>query len=606
MRNVVVGLVILMLLFGAYEVVTNMGVLRSDPYCIDGHVGAVDASIASSRLLTLNGPWTFHPGTFIDPAEPPEGGRIITVPGPWEAGLTHGSYHLRLFGVTPGNYAFLFDTVYTAYEVYVDGSKIIEVGKISGRPEGSIARFIDMVGQFEVESTRPIDVVVLVSNHYHPMGGIGIAPVLGRSASVMRLFGLMVGTSAGLVVLFLVCALIMLFFHGSMNPDKNIILFALFCIALALKVAASNSLFTLLIPVFPISIVSKVEYVTIPIAALAFMHYAIGTYGMRIVIWVRHIFQSLSMVYILLIIAAPISFYYPLLTPYTVVMAMMLAYLLVLMIIDRFKAHKIPVLVSISAFVMLLSVAMQILYFEHWVTSLYLNQIAAFGMSFFVLANFHVFSLRFLHAKQDALAAADLLEEKVRERTLQLNELNSLLSWNASHDELTKLLNRNELIRTYMGRPYATPFSAAYLDLDNFKMINDRFSHSAGDIVLRLLGEHLRTNARSTDILFRVGGDEFVILLPGTGQEGCEAFAARLFKDLEEFCSEIAQRMEQELAIGIELIDECQVTVSMGLAFQEQGRVDLDALVERADELLMGAKSKGKARYMIGPFNTDT
>lgn len=599
MRNVVIALVVLILLFGAYEVVTNMGVLRSEPDAVEGVPGAVDASGASGRLLILNGCWSFFPDEFIDPADPPDGGASVKVPGPWDKDLSHGSYLLRLHGLEPGRYALFFDTVYTAHEVYVDGSKLIGSGKISKTAQGSVARFTDQVGQFEITGARPVDLVVLVSNHYHPVGGIGIAPVLGPSEAIMRLYGLMVGTSTGLVVLFLVAALVMLFFHGKLNKDRNIVLFALFCIALALKVAASNSLFTLLMPNFPIAIVSKVEYVTIPVAALSFMYYAMGAHGMHISLWVRQVFQSLSIVYILLIIAAPIAFYYPLLTPYTVVMALMLAYLLALMLMDRFTERKIPPLISVSAIVMLISVAMQLFFFESRVTSLNLNQIAAYGMGFFVLANFHVFSLRFLHAKQEVLAAADLLDEKVKERTRQLHEANERLSWRASHDELTNLYNRNELIRSYMGRPYATPFCAAYLDVDNFKSINDRFSHASGDIVLKMLGEHLRTNARSSDILFRVGGDEFVMLLPSTAHQGAEAFALRLFEDLDGFCIELGRRMEQELGITFGRSDVCRVTVSMGIAVQETGTVDLDALIERADELLLKAKSGGKNRFLI-------
>lgn len=600
MRNAVVGLGILLLVIGSYVVLTNMGLSHAEVADPVGSVSELDIRGYEGRPMILDGPWNFFPDTFIDPADVPTSGyETLSVPGSWDGGISHGSYHVRLKGVEQGRHALWIDTVYTAYELYVDGRFLAGSGRISADGVGSVAQFSDNLCQFDVTGEDAVDIVLLVSNHYHPRGGIGIAPIFGAAPSVSRLYWISTSTSVALVVLFLVCAVIILFFHGRLNPDRSIIMFSIFCIALAVKVASSNTLFTLYFPHIPIGLVSKFEYITIPIAAMAYLKYAQDVYALRISTWVNLIFQSLSYGYVLLILVAPISFYNPLLTPYTIMMVLMMALLLVLLLLGKFLWNKVSGMIVLSAVVMLLSLALQTYFYDHGTVNIYLNQVAALGTAFFVLANFEAFSYRFLLANQAAQNAADVLEEKVSQRTKELHEANDRLIWSASHDALTSLLNRNELIRTYMGRAYGPPFATAYMDLDNFKMINDHFTHNAGDIVLRLFGEHLQGHVRATDTIFRVGGDEFVILLPDTDLSGAHAFAERMFVSLEDFCIKTLQQLAKEMEFIQEADAPCTLTVSMGVAVQESGRINLDTLIQRSDELLLRSKSDGKDRYLI-------
>ena len=95
-----------------------------------------------------------------------------------------------------------------------------------------------------------------------------------------------------------------------------------------------------------------------------------------------------------------------------------------------------------------------------------------------------------------------------------------LLDHDASHDSLTGLLNRRsyELLLSQAvsrARRYGWPFALVLLDLDNFKVVNDRFGHAAGDDALRAVGTELRASLRSGDVAARVGGDEFALLVVG-------------------------------------------------------------------------------------------
>ncbi len=95
-----------------------------------------------------------------------------------------------------------------------------------------------------------------------------------------------------------------------------------------------------------------------------------------------------------------------------------------------------------------------------------------------------------------------------------------LLDHDASHDALTGLLNRRSyelLLAQAVGRArrYGWPFALVLLDLDNFKVVNDRYGHAAGDDALRAVGGELRASLRSGDVAARLGGDEFALLVVG-------------------------------------------------------------------------------------------
>lgn len=167
---------------------------------------------------------------------------------------------------------------------------------------------------------------------------------------------------------------------------------------------------------------------------------------------------------------------------------------------------------------------------------------------------------------------------------LLINErLRFLLEYNASHDALTGILNRGaffngakELFEA--SRRQAQPLSVALLDLDHFKQINDGYGHAAGDRVLKEFCLRVKSVLRSTDLLGRYGGEEFVLLLPGSTSEEALAIARRLK-------SAVAQEG-----------DALPYTVSIGLATLSSGTGTLDELLAQADRALYQAKEKGRDR----------
>ena len=168
-------------------------------------------------------------------------------------------------------------------------------------------------------------------------------------------------------------------------------------------------------------------------------------------------------------------------------------------------------------------------------------------------------------------------------RTRQLEVLQEQLRDQADRDWLTGLHNRRYLARE-LERPaherLAAPLTVAVLDLDHFKAINDRFGHAAGDQVLVRAAGLLLDVLRETDIVVRSGGEEFLVLMPGTdahaGRAGCE----RIRRALE---GEAWERVAPGL----------RVTASIGVASTEVPG-DLEALVSLADQRLYDAKRAGR------------
>ncbi len=161
----------------------------------------------------------------------------------------------------------------------------------------------------------------------------------------------------------------------------------------------------------------------------------------------------------------------------------------------------------------------------------------------------------------------------------------------ATHDSLTGLMNRrhfSELLdaegaRGTRRRPRAV---LAILDVDHFKTINDRHGHLEGDGVLRQLADILRRLVRVGDLLARIGGEEFAVLMPDTDVEQARAFAERVRQTIES----------SEFSPGG---DARQVTVSIGLAAMAEDRLQRSELMRAADRALYAAKEGGRNRVVV-------
>jgi diguanylate cyclase len=192
---------------------------------------------------------------------------------------------------------------------------------------------------------------------------------------------------------------------------------------------------------------------------------------------------------------------------------------------------------------------------------------------------------------RDDLVAIREESEQAQAAIGRLQQALDRASAEARHDTLTGALNRkglDEAVEREIGRARRldTPLCLALLDIDNFKKINDRLGHTAGDAALAHLAQVARESMRPQDLLARYGGEEFVVVLPDTHAE--DALQAM-------------QRMQRELTKRFFLQDneKLLITFSAGIAQLAGPESGVDAIA-RADQAMYLAKRAGKNRVMLG------
>lgn len=155
----------------------------------------------------------------------------------------------------------------------------------------------------------------------------------------------------------------------------------------------------------------------------------------------------------------------------------------------------------------------------------------------------------------------------------------------ALHDPLTGLPNRT-LLEDRVGQALAEAnrdgrkVALLFLDLDGFKSVNDSFGHEFGDVLIRAAAARIRRSLRETDTLARMGGDEFVIVLPGVSTQG----------DAETACDKILRELREPLELGGRKL---YVSASIGMALYPDDGAGYGALLQRADSAMYSAKASG-------------
>lgn len=163
------------------------------------------------------------------------------------------------------------------------------------------------------------------------------------------------------------------------------------------------------------------------------------------------------------------------------------------------------------------------------------------------------------------------LERQLLEQA-QLDSLTGLLNHRAFHQELERQLA--------LARRYQENVAVLFIDLDRFKLVNDTFGHQAGDAYLRQIGDIMRQHFRTTDILARIGGDEFAALFPHTNSSQAQV---------------VIERFSHALA-NIKINGELQASASLGLVIYPQDGENAERLMAAADQAMYTAKAEARQR----------
>jgi diguanylate cyclase (GGDEF)-like protein len=185
---------------------------------------------------------------------------------------------------------------------------------------------------------------------------------------------------------------------------------------------------------------------------------------------------------------------------------------------------------------------------------------AAVRFSFFVIIAYLLSALKIAYEREKRLARTDMLTGAINRYYFM--------------ELLQAEINRN--------RRYGHPLTVAYIDVDNFKMVNDSFGHSTGDKLLHLIANTIKRQIRTTDVIARLGGDEFALLLLESSYESARIVLHRVHKQLMQ----TTQTQSWAVSFSIGAVTFIRVPDS----------VDVNTVVEQADELMYAVKHSGKNR----------
>jgi diguanylate cyclase (GGDEF)-like protein len=192
------------------------------------------------------------------------------------------------------------------------------------------------------------------------------------------------------------------------------------------------------------------------------------------------------------------------------------------------------------------------------------NATSRFG--FFVVVSWLLSALKRAFEREHALARIDYMTGAV----------NSRYFYELAQTEIKRLAR------------YGGPFTVVYIDLDNFKAVNDRFGHNEGDTLLRKVVNEMKNQLRNTDVIARLGGDEFACLLPQTAQAQAKEVIDRMRRT-------IVKEMQEH---------SWPVTLSIGVLTCVDALPSVDAMIKTVDELMYSVKKTGKDNIAYSIYAT--
>jgi diguanylate cyclase (GGDEF)-like protein len=193
--------------------------------------------------------------------------------------------------------------------------------------------------------------------------------------------------------------------------------------------------------------------------------------------------------------------------------------------------------------------------------------------------------------QENALLVLKKQNKELQQRLADIEQLKNRIREQSIRDPLTNLYNRR-FLNEFMERELALarrnqkPLAVVMLDLDHFKQLNDQFGHQTGDKVIEMVAKHLLRQSRRTDILFRYGGEEFLVILPNTN-----ATQARHLAENWRVHVELAQVLAKHQAVNI--------TLSAGVAVYPEHGTTAFNLIQAADEALYQAKAAGRNQVVM-------
>ena len=561
----------------------------------------------NKRINKLNGQWKVIFDQFVPPDTDP--GEIIdfelqTVPGTWNKLHNPKGYASYLLKVkvphTDKKLMLIMPTVSTSYSLFINGqlaseSGIVGKSNIESKPE-NLYQLVELD-----EHKGNINIVIHVSNYQYSKGGLWNSPSIGIASKVEFQFYTLIFTSIlitgglGLVGLSL---MVLFIIKRKFKAYKNL---GLFCLLMALRTLLVGEVpLTQFYPMFPWPLLIRVEYLTMSLGFIAFNSYFYNLYKRYYKLWIFRVFIILSGVFSILIVLTPVFVFTSILIPIQILMISGILYSYLLFYLSRKEMKEANSILLFGFTIIQLMVILDILIADNVIHFNLFQFNTSVGVLIFIFCNAIILMRLAVKTTANLEQLTQGLEKSVKMRTRKLEQVNRELFDRSITDKLTGINNRHEYTRVikYENARFkrtGNHYASLYLDLDNFKYINDNFGHAAGDKVLVMFTSILKKCSRDSDYLFRMGGDEFYLLMTEiSSSQDALKLAERVHSELEKaeyFINELKDYTKKL----IQFPKGKEFSVTIGISSTDIKNTDsLEDLLIQSDLALIEAKASGK------------
>lgn len=556
------GIVAILLLFTAGIILSSQEELILGAK--DG-VNSLDG-LKEGDLVQLQGTWTFYPDRLYEDLQE-EGGMARGIPvtpihlwagNPEYGGRAYGygTYVTTLEGLSPGKLYGLYMTDQAmAYRLLADGVEILSNGQVGRTPEEYEGDKYGTFGAFMGDQEGRVRLVLEIANFDNPQGGFWNLPLVGFYPDIQNHV-----QSLKLTEIFLFSSVLMLGFFflamyaGGRRSRTNLFL-GIFSFLVAFRtLLGGQRLFSEIFPSVPIMLQDRLLYLTgyllLPLGLLLVL--SLGYWRSSRIL--ERIFPGMLVLTVPLTLLGSEKVYLGYVEWYKYLILAGGAFILFLLFqgIRRRVHGAVPV--SLGLLIMLAGALGELFLGQHP----YIVSFATFAMiAIFVLVQVQNFSW--------------------------LWNRNSRLEAEVIRDRLTGAYNRlylEEMMAEEEGGKEEGRWQVLFLDIDRFKDLNDTYGHEAGDLVLKTVVRRLLQAVRSTDRVFRYGGDEFLILLEENGRDGLEEVMERLRQVFRDPVAYQGQRLE--------------IRGSLGGSLYQGGSGSLREAIRRSDEAMYLEKEMKK------------
>jgi diguanylate cyclase (GGDEF)-like protein len=542
-----------------------------------GKLDLTKVDMAASRPISLKGEWQFYwqqlvlSDSFDTDIDAPHD--LIKVPFAWNDQVILGetihadgfaTYRLRVeIAPTNGLLALSVPVIGTAYRLYVNHELVGSGGQVSSNKESAIPDYSPQIIAISAPDGK-IDIVLQVSNFHLAWGGQWFPITIASADKQFQAQLKKLIRSITIAAIFFTIAVLSLFQFALRTADILPFLLALGCICLGLReVETSHLLYITDSLSLSFNTLIRINFLTFYLAVPLVICYFHLSYPDE--------FRKLPVIIICAIgglFSLGTSFTEPVVFSnfmgYFQYFALgVMAYGLFMILLAAYHRRTGARIMALGSLLLFALSANDILFSLKFInTGLY----AGLGLLSFALCQTYLTYVRFINDSQEM-------------KTLFVQ---------ANQDPLTLLLNRRGLMEAIgqnniEQRQDSEHFSLMIIDFDHFKVLNDTLGHDAGDLVLAKGGKIMQSVVRKQDLVARWGGEEFVVMLPGTEENGAKILAEKLKEKLSKNLSEKLKH---------------NITVSIGVA-QSLEDENFSACLTRADKALYLAKENGRNKVVM-------